>query len=437
MPTNRKGKNKTEFGDFQTPKALADRVCALLVKRGLHPAGVLEPTCGTGAFLDAASTAFPSAQRLIGVEINSRYVAEAKNRFIGSNNPADLQVRRGDFFRIDWNEVLTELPKPLLVLGNPPWVTSAELGSLGSTNLPQKSNFGGHRGIDALTGKSNFDISEWMLLRGLEWIEGQEGSIAVLCKITVARKVLRHAWKYGQRLRNAAVHHIDAFEHFGASVDACLFIVSGSPQQGGETDCSVFDSLEATCPSSKFGFRGGEVVGDLKLYDRWKYLGGSPHCYQWRSGVKHDCSKIMELRRCGPNLYVNGLQEEVKLERRFLFPMLKSSELANDAVVDPSRWMLVTQTAIGEDTEKIKTEAPNTWRYLCGHASRLDRRTSTIYRNRPRFSMFGVGAYTFQPWRVGISGFYKNLNFRVVGSFEDKPIVLDDTCYSVPLRFKG
>ena len=46
--------------------------------------------------------------------------------------------------------------------------------------------------------------------------------------------------------------------------------------------------------------------------------------------------------------------------------------------------------------------------------------------------MFGVGAYTFQPWRVAIAGFYKKLNFQVVGSFEDKPIVLDDTCYFVP-----
>ena len=50
----------------------------------------------------------------------------------------------------------------------------------------------------------------------------------------------------------------------------------------------------------------------------------------------------------------------------------------------------------------------------------------------PRFSVFGVGAYTFQPWRVAIAGFYKKLNFQVVGSFEDKPIVLDDTCYFVP-----
>ena len=432
MPAQGKARIKAEFGDFQTPKVLAERICALLVERGLHPAGVLEPTCGSGAFLDAAIRVFPSARRLIGCDINPRYVAEAKSLLRESHPAADIQVRRTDFFRTDWAEVLTELPKPLLILGNPPWVTSAELGSLGSSNLPEKTNFQRQRGIDALMGKSNFDISEWMLLRGLEWIEGQEATLAVLCKVAVARKVLRHAWKHGHRLRNAEVHRIDAFKYFGASVDACLFIVSGAPQAG-EAECAVYDSLQATGSSSLFGFKDGELVADLQLYDRWKHLAGTgPQYYQWRSGVKHDCSKVMELRRCGPGSYVNGFQQEVGIERRFLFPMLKGSELTNGVVAKPTRWMLVTQSATGQDTARIESEAPRTWRYLCAHADWLNRRGSTIYQNRPRFSVFGVGAYAFQPWRVAIAGFYKKLNFQVVGSFEDKPIVLDDTCYFVP-----
>ncbi len=145
----------------------------------------------------------------------------------------------------------------------------------------------------------------------------------------------------------------------------------------------------------------------------------------------------MELRRCGPNSYVNGLREEVQLEPRFLFPMLKSSEVANGAVTTPARWMLVPQSTIRDDTKRIESEAPRTWRYLCAHADRLDRRGSTIYRNRARFSVFGVGPYTFAPWRVAISGFYKKLDFRTIGSFERKPIVLDDTCYFVPCGSKA
>jgi hypothetical protein len=42
-----------------------------------------------------------------------------------------------------------------------------------------------------------------------------------------------------------------------------------------------------------------------------------------------------------------------------------------------------------------------------------------------------VGDYTFAPWKVCISGFYKALDFVAVGPFLGKPVVLDDTCYFV------
>ena len=362
-------------------------------------------------------------------------MAKAKDLLRRSCLESDAQVRQADFFQTDWDEVLLGLPRPILVLGNPPWVTSADLSRLGSSNLPKKTNFRGHRGLDALTGKGNFDISEWMLLRALEWIEGHEASLAILCKVAVVRRVLRHAWSHGHRLRNAEVRRIDANKHFRASVEACLFMVSGSPRRG-EVECAVYDTLEAAAPSSRFGLRDGELVAELELYERWKHLAG-PQRYRWRSGVKHDCSKVMELRRRGPDSYVNGFHEEVQLESRFLFPMLKGSEVANGTVAEPTRWMLVTQSTIGDDTNRIESEAPRTWRYLCAHADRLDQRGSTIYRNRARFSVFGVGPYTFAPWRVAISGFYKKLEFRTVGSFEGKPIVLDDTCYFMPCGSKA
>ena len=70
-----------------------------------------------------------------------------------------------------------------------------------------------------------------MLLRALEWIEGQDATLAILCKVAVARKVRLHAWKHGHRCCGAEVHRILALEHFGASVDACLFVVSGHPHR--------------------------------------------------------------------------------------------------------------------------------------------------------------------------------------------------------------
>jgi len=47
-----------------------------------------------------------------------------------------------------------------------------------------------------------------------------------------------------------------------------------------------------------------------------------------------------------------------------------------------------------------------------------------------------VGNYSFAHWKVAISGFYKKLDFKVVGPDAEKPVVLDDTCYFVACRTK-
>jgi hypothetical protein len=64
----------------------------------------------------------------------------------------------------------------------------------------------------------------------------------------------------------------------------------------------------------------------------------------------------------------------------------------------------------------------------------LDGRKSSIYRSRPRFAMFGIGDYTFAPWKVAVSGLHKTPEFRVVGPVERKPVILDDTCYFLSLE---
>ena len=67
------------------------------------------------------------------------------------------------------------------------------------------------------------------------------------------------------------------------------------------------------------------------------------------------------------NGYRNGLGETVALEDEFLFPMLKSSDIANGRVHGRAV-MLVPQQFVGADTRCIKTKAPSTWDYLTRHA---------------------------------------------------------------------
>ena len=418
-----------EFGDFQTPTNLAERVCQLLADTGTKPASIVEPTCGIGNFVIAALDAFPLSQQVLSLEINPEYASKLTSRLSDRPDAAKVKLICESFFTADWPGLLKSLPEPVLVVGNPPWVTNAHLGRLGSENLPEKSNFQNHRGMDALTGKSNFDVSEWMLVRLTEWLNGRDATIAVLCKNAVARKVLSHIWREGLSVAGAEIHGIDAAQHFDAAVEACLLIVR---LQSGKRCCeaAIYRNLGFTRPDAVIGYRDGMLLSDVPAFSRWQELLTTAGA-QWRSGIKHDCSAVMELRREGKE-YRNGLGEAVDIEAEYLYPMLKSSDIADGTAATPRRYMLVPQRAVGADTAPIERTAPLTWRYLQSHQQHLARRGSSIYRNRPPFSIFGVGEYSFSPWKVAIAGLYKSLKFAVIGPYEGKPTVLDDTCSFLP-----
>lgn len=424
-----KNRNAREFGDFQTPPQLAGEVCRLLGAKGIAPVSVLDPTCGQGNFLAAALKTFPTIDKAVGIDVNLDCIALARSNLLSAHHRVAVEIRQEDFFAVDWKRLLDCLPEPLLVLGNPPWVTNSALSSLDSANLPEKSNFQKRRGIDAITGKSNFDISEWMLLQMLDWIDGKQAAMAMLCKTSVARKVLTHAWKRGNPAIQAEIYRIDAAANFGVAVDSCLLVITATTSTQ-PSCCRVHDSLDPLSKATVMGYENGRLLADTTAYAAWRHLDGSGPG-KWRSGIKHDCSRVMELREINGR-YSNGLGEAVKLEYDYLYPMLKSSDLVRLGEICPSRYMLVTQRVVGEQTETIRQRAPRTWHYLTNHAEYLDRRGSSIYRSRPRFSIFGVGEYSFTSWKVAVSGFYKNLIFRVVGPSSGKPVVFDDTCYFLP-----
>lgn len=419
--------SKVEFGDFQTPPHLAEAICRLLSNRGFSPASIVEPSCGVGAFLVAALNQFPDATHFLGVERNEEYVQLAKaavNRVPGQSD-RHIEILHSDFFSTNWQDLLATLPKPILILGNPPWVTNAVQGTFGGTNLPQKINSQNLPGIDALTGKSNFDISEWMIRQSLEWLDRSSGMVAVLCKTAVARKVLFDAWSRRRPIATAEIRRIDAKRHFDAAVEACLLVMTVQPEARPSQGGKDYESLDATAPRRVFGLREDMLIADIPLYEQRRNLLGHG-LSGWRSGIKHDCSSVFELTPNGAH-YKNKLDLDVVVEEQVVFPLLKSSDLAKNQ--QPRKWLLVPQRTMAESPELLQHTAPKAWSYLSSHRTLLAKRASSIYRNRPAFSIFGVGAYSFSPWKVGISGLYKKLDFVPISPFKGRPVVLDDTCY--------
>lgn len=430
----KKSREQAIFGDFQTPPALAALVCRTLAKRQIKPTTILEPTCGDGHFLVAATTYFPTCRHRVGVEINPVRLQRAREAL--ATTPG-TELVCGDFFRVDWSKLLATLQDPLLVVGNPPWVTNAELSVHRGQNLPEKTNNrAGFTGLDGLTGKSNFDISQWICQHLVERLQGREATLAMLVKTSVGRKVVADAWSSGAAVRGVELHMLDAKQHFGAHVDACLLLAHTG--RAGERTCRVYQQLSQPEVACELGYEPGVgLIADRVLRDATRgFETTGAHQTTWRSGIKHDCAKVFELRAVDGQL-VNGFGEVVDIESEYCLPLRKSSDVAHDRL-DTGRYLVVPQRRVGEDTAGLQRCAPKLWQYLSIHGDRLDARKSRIYRGRPRFSIFGIGDYTFSPWKVAISGLYKSLEFRLVGPASNgKPVVFDDTVYFLACESRG
>lgn len=421
--------SKRAFGDFQTPMPLVESIVSLLKSLGIGANRVLEPTCGRGNFIHGLLNAGAPPAEIVGIEISQEYVAQA--RLMAGENGA-VRILQANIFDMDFGHDLSwQKDGDLLVVGNPPWVTNAALGLLESDNLPAKRNLKNLPGIDALTGASNFDLAEAIWIKLIRELYDQKPVIALLCKTSVARNVLQYVRRHQIAITDASIRLIDARHWFNAAVDACLFTMSVNR---GKTcyEVEVYESLSTSQPQSRMGFIGDSLIPDLRQYTELQYIEGkSP--YVWRQGIKHDAASAMELIDRDGNWY-NALDERVEVEETYLYPLLKSSDMRPSQRKLVKRAVIVPQRHVGENTWKLRQDAPELWRYLNQHINLFELRKSSIYKGKPPFSIFGVGSYTFSPYKVCVSGLYKMPYFKAVGLRGGRPVVCDDTCYLLPFN---
>jgi len=138
----------------------------------------------------------------------------------------------------------------------------------------------------------------------------------------------------------------------------------------------------------------------------------------------------MELERVNSH-FVNNLSQDIFIEEDLIFGFLKSSDLKNTVIKETRKHTIVTQKKVGQETNYIKELYPKTYNYLNANLDRFMNRKSSIYNGKPKFSIFGIGDYSFKPYKVAISGLYKTYHFTLVLPQNEKPVMLDDTCYFI------
>ncbi len=417
------------FGDFQTPAGLVRAVLHALNIRGDRWPRVLEPTCGSGSFIAGLAALEQPPREIKGIEVQEDHFVRA-GHIIPRLRTTILNLQRANLFDLDLRHDLQwQQSGPLLVIGNPPWVTSATLGALEHDNLPRKFNVKGLKGLDALTGSSNFDLAEYIWLKLIYELEAERPTIALLCKTVVARNVLLFAAKNKLAISGACIRRIDAKQWFGVAVDACLFqleVGSAAPHY----EAMVYGTLDATQPEKTIGVVNGQLVADIEAHRTSAFADGISSL-EWRQGIKHDAAMVMELASHETGIPRNKLNEPVEIEPEYVYPLLKSSDLFHGVNHRPYRLVIVTQPKLGWNTHQLEVVAPDLWRYLTAHVTVFEQRKSSIYRGQSAFAMFGIGEYSFALYKVAVSGLYKAPRFRCIGPVDRRPVMVDDTCYFI------
>lgn len=425
--------DRREYGDFQTNRQLAKEVVEYIYPKTDDFEFVLEPTCGKGNFILASISKFKSLRKIVGVEIYKPYVWETKFGILTYyiSNPdvqkPEIDIIHGNAFEFDYSTLANATAHlKTLVIGNPPWVTNSELGSIDSNNLPNKSNFKKHKGFDAMTGKGNFDIGEYVSYTMLRFFDKHKGFFAFLIKNSVVKNIIQDQQRNEFRISDSEKLNIDCKKEFNVSVNACLFLthLNSKPSY----TCEEFDLYTREAVTT-FGWYKDKFVYSVQDYDESSIVDGKS-TFIWRSGVKHDCSKVMELEKVNGH-FKNALGEEIKLENDLTYGLLKSSDLKGDKTNSFRKSTIITQKKIGQETKYIKDDYPLTYQYLNSHKEFFDKRKSSIYRDKPDFSIFGIGDYSFTDYKVAISGLYKSTHFTLVSPSDFRPIMLDDTCYFI------
>ena len=424
-------RTRRDFGDFPTPPALAAAVVDLLNGRGEGYARVLEPTCGAGNFLRAALGGANPPSEVRGVEIQPDLAAAARE-MVGEAG----QVLLADLFRVDLERDLDwSSSGRLLVVGNPPWVTVAALGKSGGTERnpgPERCNERRVAGLAARTGASNFDLAEAVILKVVRDLSDQAPTVAFLCKASVARAVLAGVPTRSLPITHAEFRRIDAARCFGAAVAAGLLILEVGPGPR-VSQVPVYPSLTAPEGTTTWGIRpDGSLVADQAAYERARFADGTSPLI-WRQGVKHDAAAVLELTSDEAGGWTNGLGEPVDVEADRVYPLFKATDLARGQAPTPRQAVAITQRTLAEDPRDLIQTSPRLWAYLRDHAEWFTRRRSSIYRGRPPFALFGIGPYTFSPYKVAVSGLHPLARFRALGPVDGRVPLVNDTGYFLPL----
>jgi hypothetical protein len=481
------------FGEYYTPPALAELGVEEAASRvdGFGDGVVVDPGCGAGAFLIAAlrrkrrategGSGGPAdaldrlSSTVVGIDVNPVAVAAARTAYLLALLPtvADADVDRlsipvflGDALGLADDAPTTGVEgRTSVLVGNPPWIPWERLPEAQKERLRagpiDRLDLFDHRGASARLGHANDDLSLPFVWTCLDRYLRDGGVATFVLKRDHLRgpagRLVRTGRVGSRSLALDHVHDFGSVDPFGG-VDAAaalyVFRVGADAPDAGpglEDDSAVpttvweerDDAARLTDATSAFAslsaLRSAVARTETGLTpvdaddpaSPWRRVDASVaavgECdYRVRHGLKDDAKAVF------------SVDDDVlgRIESTHVYPYLRSKHVVKWGLFGHDRFLVPQRKAGEANADELAREAPATYDYLESNRERLEDRGSSWFDGGPFYSLFGLGPYTWAPYKVVWCRLGFKPHFAVVSTVDDpalgrKTVVPGDHCMFV------
>ena len=459
------------LGEYYTPRGIAE----LAVETVGDVSSYLDPGCGSGIFLsacldqvrehqsdrDPAAIVDHATESVFGFDTNPVAVLTSKLSYLlalgdclHAVDELELPVFCTDALGLTRNEGLTyrrQRFEPIVdaLVGNPPWLTWDRLDPGVKQALRERDverlGLLPHEGAASRLGHSNDDLSVPFVWICLDRYLADSGTASAVLKrdlLTGPAGAVFRGLSVGERsLAVQGIHDFGALAPFGGQVgaDAALYTLRADADPSfpvettrwhadGEANFDSLSGIRATlrqtttelAPLDPEDRRSAWLPTD----DDRAALGECAH--EIRHGVKDDAEAVFAIER----------DQLAEIEHNRVYPYLKSRHIVKYGLFGHDLRLVPVDKAGEGDESSLSAACPATYEYLDAHREQLADRGSSWLDGGPFYNVFGVGEYTWAPYKLVWCRLGFKPHFAVVSTATDptlgeKLVVPGDHCMFV------